>query len=389
MRRQLIFTFTVLFLHFIFSSPLFAQQIAEKNETVIVSEDFIIDEDYFAAGETVTIYGTINADAYLVGETIFIDGTVNGDVLAAGGTIMIRGTVSDNVRVIGGTVTVTGEIGGNMTVLSGTTLVTDSATISGSIVGGSGTLDIFAPVGRGMTFGAGQAVIGSQVDGNILAGVGELTLVNNAVINGDLTYYSDLSSEMKTTGNATVSGTITQRVPIATEESLKKEAGTFLAGVGLFVKTLSLLSALVTGMLLVYFAPNFTLGVNDKLTKKPIASLLIGILFYVLFPVIVLLLLISLVGIPLAVLFILSVFFLLFFAKIFVMVFIGTMLMAYLKQKQSLGWVFFVGLVVYGFLSFFPVIGGFISIFSLLAGTGALLLHKKDMYTSLRTKKIL
>lgn len=58
--------------------------------------------NYFAAGEGVTISGTINGDVFVFGGKTYIDGTVNGDVLAAGGQVTIDGPVSGNVRVAGG-----------------------------------------------------------------------------------------------------------------------------------------------------------------------------------------------------------------------------------------------------------------------------------------------
>lgn len=362
-------------------------QTAVNEDVVILEQNQIIDQDYFATGETVTILGTVNGDAYIAGGSIFIDGTINGDLMVAGGTIVIRGDISGDVRAMGGTVTISGKVDGNITVAAGTALVTESAVVGGSVVGGVGTLEVFAPIGRGMTFGAGQATIGSEVGGNILAGVGTLTLTNNASVDGDLVYYSDLNSEMTKIGSASVSGTITHTVPVEEHREIN-ETGKVLAGFGFFLKVLSLLSALLVGMLVVFFAPNAMAQTTKTLSENMPISLVAGFVFYLLVPILTIILLVSLIGIPIAILLIPLVLFLMFFSKIFVALLIGQYVLTYVKQKQSMALTFFIGLVIYGFITAIPIIGWLISLLALFGGTGALLLYKKELYLNLRTKKL-
>src|SRR5687767_13900949 len=77
---------------------------AEENSipNVYLSKGEIINHDYFAAGNTVNLSGTVNGDAYIAGGNVTVDGTVNGDLLAAGGNVTILGKVTGNVRTAGG-----------------------------------------------------------------------------------------------------------------------------------------------------------------------------------------------------------------------------------------------------------------------------------------------
>jgi len=386
---KILFLFSIFFLVTLFV-PLvvFAQEI-NQNELVVLKQDQTIDQDYFAAGETVRISGTVDGDAYIVGGNVFVDGTINGDLLTAGGTVMIRGTVTDDVRVAGGTVTISGDVGKNITVTAGNALITENATVGGSVVAGVGTLEIFAPLGRGLTIGAGQATIGSEINGDVLAGVGTITLANNAKINGNLTYYAKAQTQLTQAESASVSGIITHNISVHDESMTREKAAGAFAGIGFFLKVLSLLSALILGLLLLQFVPDFTKRTAGQINDRFFLALFVGFMTFLLAPVVILVLFVTLVGIPFAVLLALMIAALLFFAKVFAALFIGQRVLLFLNQKTSLGWTYFIGLVLYGFITAIPIFGWIISILALFTGTGALLIEKKELYTSLHSKKIL
>src|SRR3989304_8346367 len=73
--------------------------------SMVLARNEVVNKDYFAAGDTVTISGIVNGDAYLAGGSVLIDGTINGDLLVAGGTIQIQGPVKNDVRAAGGMIT--------------------------------------------------------------------------------------------------------------------------------------------------------------------------------------------------------------------------------------------------------------------------------------------
>ena len=62
----------------------------EKN--VVLPRDQVVDSDYYTAGRSVTISGSVKGDAYITAGTIDFEGTVDGDLIAAGGVVNIRGT---------------------------------------------------------------------------------------------------------------------------------------------------------------------------------------------------------------------------------------------------------------------------------------------------------
>ena len=303
-RIALFFSFFTLLL--VLTFPLKA--LADTNgssQNVVLQRNEVINKDYFAAGETVTISGTVNGDAYVAGGNVIIEGEINGDLLAAGGTVNIRGKVRDDVRVAGGQIVVSGEIGRNITTVGGSVTIADSAKINGSLTAGTGSLSVFAPIGKEANFGAGQVTIGNIINGDVQAGVGQLTLTPLSQITGNLTYWSDLKAQIDP--GAKVIGKITHNIPPkppVKQKDVSTNAGA-LFGAGIAFTLISYLSALIIGLLLIKFLPVYTQQTASIVLKSPLQSLGIGFLSILFAPFIFILLL-------LIILCILFVFFLLF-----------------------------------------------------------------------------
>ncbi len=361
----------------------------ERKEVVVLPKEVTINKDYFGWGERVTVSGTINGDAYLAGGNIVVEGPINGDLLAAGGTIFIKGKVKNNVRVVGGVVNISGEVGGNVSVAGGAVTITNNAKINGSLVAAAGNLDVFAPIGRGMTAGIGQLTIGSDISGDVIAGTGQISLTPNAKLNGNLNYWSNKKALLQQ--GATVSGVIKQNTP--PEHSFKqfnpKRVVVFLAGASLVLKFIGLITYLIIGMLMLKFLPVYSQKTTNLIAEKPWNSLSIGILTLLLVPVAYLILMMTIVGIPLA--FILMVGFLieLFLPKVYDALLIGQKTLEGLGQHGRKGWALLLGLVIYTVITLIPVLGGVVAVLATLFGLGAIVLAKLDFYKSFRSRNLL
>lgn len=364
----------------------------ERKEVVVLPKEITINKDYFGWGERVTISGTINGDAYLAGGNIVVEGPINGDLLAAGGTIFIKGKVKNNIRVAGGVVNISGEVGGNVSVVAGSVTISDNAKINGSLVAAAGNLDVFAPIGKGMTTGVGQLTIGSDIGGDVIAGTGQITLTPNAKLTGNLNYWSNKKALLQQ--GASISGAIKQNTP--PEHPFKqfnpKRVAVFLAfltGASLILKLIGLVTYLIIGILMLRFLPVYSQKTTNLIAEKAWNSLGIGILTLILVPVVFLILLMTVVGIPLA--FILMVGFLieLFLTKVYVALLMGQKALEGLGQHGRKGWAFLLGLVIYTIITLIPVIGGIVAVLATLFGLGAIVLAKLDFYKSFRSKNLL
>lgn len=367
------------------AAPVLAKVIPSEGSYTLPADE-VIDDDLFVGGETVTVNGTVNGDLYVGGGVVDIDGTINGDVLAAGGNLTISGVVEDDVRAAGGNLTVSGAlIGDNLTIAGGNITVDDETTIGGSLVFGGGSISSKADVGRGVVGGSGNLILDGPVEKDVQVGVGKLTLGPRATVGGDLRYAAEERATIDE--EAIVVGEIKKVVPKVKlpKKEVRKGFAAGLRGALFGFKAWSFLAALVVGLLVVYLLPDFVGDVADKITERPGGTLLWGIGALFLTPPALLLLLIAVIGIPLA--FILGMLFVidLYLAKIFIGVVLGSWLAAKLGREDMGTYLMFtLGLLAYYVLTSLPFVGWLIVLASLFLGLGALFSYYKDLLSSTR-----
>lgn len=369
----------------------YANNITDTHTLVVLPKAQTINEDYFAAGETVALLGTVNGDAYVAGANVIIEGIVNGDLLVAGGTVTIRGKVTQDVRVAGGQIIVSGDIGRNLTTAGGSVTITDGAGIAGSLVAGAGNLSVFAPIGKEANIGGGQVILANTIHGDLRAGVGQLTLTPTAKVLGNLTYWSEEKAHIDSASQ--ISGKTTHNLPPqpSKEEQAAREKATKNAaeGFSFAFNIVAFLSALIVGLLLITFMPVYTQQTATMVLKKPLLSLGVGFLAMLSAPVIFILLFITIVGIPLDLILLAGFLIFIYLAKIFVAVAIGQKVFILMNKKIVLGWTLVAGLIIYSILSWIPFLGFLFWMIAGLMGLGSIFLEIKDVYSELRKKKLI
>lgn len=358
-----------IFLLFFLFAPVSVLANDGKTERTVLSQSEVVDHDYFAGNEVVEISGTVNGDVYAAGGQVLVDGTINGDLLVAGGTVTITGDVSGNVRSAGGQITITGNVGRNVSVVGGNIEFTDSAVISGSIATAGGSVVLNAPV-----------------TGDVNAAVGTMRLGSSANVSGNINYVSE--EEVSRAETASVSGTVNRTHTPEFNRPSEKEVEGFFAGVDLFAKLMSLTTSLIIGLFMLKFLPNYTKSASDIVTKRFLPSLGIGFVGLIVIPVLIVVLFMTLLGIPLALLFSVVFVFYLYIVRIFAMVAIGQKIAELAKFKTNLYWIFIVGLVAYYVLTLIPIIGWVVKLLVLIASFGAGLVNERNTWQNASKAKI-
>lgn len=387
MKKILTAFFCLILIFSAFTLPAFAQ----SKDNVVLQKSEVINHDYFGGGERVEIAGTVNGDAYVGGGTVIVDGTINGDLLAGGGNITISGTINGDVRTAGGNIIFSqANISGNTTIGGGQITIDKSTVIHGSVVAGGGSIQIFAPIGRGATIGGGTVLIGNLINGDVLAGVGELTMSSDAKINGNLTYWSEDKAVISQ--GATISGTTKHEIPPKEDRkaySVGKTAGAAALGILFILKLVDFTWLLVIGLALVLLVPNYMTRSSEYTRKNFGWALLIGLIAVIILPVIGLILFVTLVGIPAALILFFIFILTLWIARILAIFALGQFVMLKMGGSKSQGWIYIAGLAIYFVLSLIPVINFITDMIITLAGIGTLIAMKKEYYTELRKKKII
>lgn len=349
-----------------------------------------IDHDYFAGGNDVTILGTINGDVYTAGGNITVLGKVNGDLLAAGGNITIDGDVTQDVRAAGGTIHIGGTVGRNVSVAGGTLEIASNAHIGHNLTAAGGQMTILAPIPGDLNFAGGTISLGERVGGNATGYVGNLTLLPKALIEGNLTYTS--SQPVNMASKSSVQGKVAYITPAPQQKKAEESSRNIASGIIAFmatIKFISLISSLIVGFLLLSFIPFFVKAADTTLTTRPWGSFGLGIVAALVFPMIFIILLITVIGIPIAFVALGIYLLLLYFAKLLTIIIIGKKLVNLVSPKKGYFWGLVIGAIVYELITFITPINFFIAIITYAIGLGALLLTKRNYYLDLHTKKLL
>ena len=295
------FFFTLLFILsslYSFSSEHSERTVEEYSDLVILPAGTVVEGDYFAMGDRIGISGTVKGDVYVSGGQIFIDGRVEGDVLAAAGSIDVSGEVINSIRAIAGQIQVSGYVGHNITVVAGNAEFTPSAKIRGNLVCGAGNVDLAGYVGSNVSIAASNLRISSKIDGNLQAFTGDMRLTSKTHIGGNAEYRSNTVAFIDS--KAKIDGVII-RHPSMFEDLFKGTiVHSLLVGSKVAALLMNFLYTLAVGLILIRIFPRKLETALDVLHERPWKALAYGVLLLVLLPLVSLILLMTILGVPFA-----------------------------------------------------------------------------------------
>jgi len=295
------------------------------------------------------------------GGTVVVEaGETTGDLEAYGGDVTIHGTVDGDLEVFAGNVRILGEVTGNVETASGNVVIAGTVGGDVSATGGNVLLGENATVGGTFEAGAGSVRLDGQVAGPVRVGAGEIVLGPSAAIGGGLEYDGNLTRS----DGATVGGEVVNNPDLEVGDPLPSIPGFVF---GLYV----VLVNLVVGAVLLLVFPRFTRGMADRTAERPARTGAVGLLALVGTPILLVLLAITIVGIPLA----------LAGAIVYgLAVWLGVVLGRYVLGAWLLSFVdvdnrwaaLLVGMVVMVAVTRIPILGGLLDLVVLLMGLGAL-----------------
>lgn len=189
-----------------------ASTVLRSGNAVSVANDQLVEANFYAWGNTVTISGEMAGDVVVAGGSITINGNVTDDVLALGGTVTVSGEIGDDVRVMAGDVIVEGVIEGSLTVFAGRVKILSNTVINGDMVVYGGDV-IFEGTVNGQVLGTVSNLrLNGTINNNVDVSVNTLTLGERAVMAGNLTYVSQ--NDVVRAANASVAGEVTRNDPV-------------------------------------------------------------------------------------------------------------------------------------------------------------------------------
>lgn len=287
--------------------------------------------------------------------------TVEGDLDAFGGTVIVRGTVTGDLNAFAGSVRIDGTVGGDVDAAGGDIVLGPDGRIGGNFAAGGGTVRIDGTV-------AGDAEVGAE----------EIRLGPTARIDGDLTYGGNLS---RATG-ATIGGSISEgdvQVGVGPVGGLPALPGWLSTVYGMLVN-------LALGAVLILAFPRFSRSVRERAVGTPFRSGGVGLLTVIAVPVALVLLAITIVGIPLMLLgtFLFGV--AVWIGALYGRIAVGSWLVSLADiDNQWLDLV--VGVLLIGAVTQLPWIGGAVELAVFLLGFGALAATLSRRFRRRRTRR--
>jgi hypothetical protein len=277
--------------------PILALEV-HGNDNIVLGTDKIIDSNYYAAGQNVEIYGTVNGDLFLAGDTIIIDSTnINGDIFVAGSDISISGKINGSVRAAGEKININGNIVGNFMFFGQQVTVNDQTIINGHMTTWGQIVNMHGHIMGNLEGGVESLLVSGQVGRNVDMHISSgqdksgLQIEDTAVINGELKYKAWQEGDIAE--GATITGG-------TSFDQILKVNKTKAEGLGLAKSLLiQFFMMLVVGMVLIYLWPKLLPRTFDLAHQNLLVTFFKGLGLLVLTPVAVIILLFTVIGAPL------------------------------------------------------------------------------------------
>ncbi|MFD1599702.1 bactofilin family protein [Halobellus rarus] len=311
-----------------------------------------------------------------VGGTVRVDAgeTYQGNLDAAAGSVVIAGTVEGDVSAAAGSVIVTdsGRVTGSLDAAAGSVVI--EGVVEGALTVGGASLELRegSRVG-GLEAGAADVRLDGAVDGDATVGADTFAVGPTATIGGSLRYDAE---DFTLSDEASVSGSVTrdESLSVAGPDVFGSDGGLALPPIPSWVGVIyGALVSLLLGAVLLLAAPRFARDVVATGTSRALRSGGTGLLALVGTPIVLLLLLLTIVGIPLSIAGFLVFALLLWVTSVYGALVVGTWLLSLIDSENR--WAaLVVGVAVVALADFVPFVGGLVSFIVLLVGLGAFVL---------------
>ena len=247
-----------------------------------------------------------------------------------------------------------GDDGDDRIVLVGSVLV-DRDETAGDVIVVDGDVTIRGTVTGDLVVVDGDVTIRGTVEGDVVTVAGLATLGRRGRIGGDLVYGDD--KPVQTPGSR-VGGEV---------KKIKIGDASIIAAIGIWIGfTISLL---LLGLVLLALAPRAGEAVARTGRAKPGIAALVGLLAFVLLPVIAIAACVTIIGLPLGI--VLGLLILPLYAIGYLS---SALVLGRMIRKTGTILPFVIGLVVLQLLTLIPIAGGIIGFLAIIFGLGVLLL---------------
>ena len=348
--------------------------LATSGDRVNLEAGQAVNDDFYAAGRTVSIQGEVKGDLMAAGETVVNAGRTGGDVLAASRVLDLSGSVSGDVRAGAQVINFTASVDRAVTLFAQQLTVGPAARVGRNLIYFGQNMDLDGAVGGNVRAWVETASVAGQVDGNLEVDATRLEVLPGARITGDIIMRGPNPPQIAS--GAVVQGQV-RYTPVAPQAQVQR---TWWQAAG--QQLLALVKLLILALLLALLAAPLLKTLVQVLQQKPWSGLGAGLGWIVLTPLAIILLAIIIIGQSLAWGLGIAYMALIFGAgllfKPIVGAFLGHLLLVRFAdgRRLSLVWETLLGTTILWLLGLIPVVGPLITILGVIftLGSGVILL---------------
>ena len=247
---------------------------------------------------------------------VVVDGQVDGDIFAAATIVDLRGPVGDSTRVAAQDLTVGTTIDGDLVAAVTELHLLDSTHLTGGIAAFARLAEIDGTVDGDVRVAAGEIIVRGTLRGDARLIADRVDLAPGARIEGDLVYAS--STPLDAEAAARVAGTV--QFDVAAEEEQEDSAG---GGASLFFWLWQTGAALVTGLLMIALFRGIVQRLATAIAGEATVGGLLGFGAFLVVPAGAVVAMVTLIGLPLGIAVLLLFAVALYVAKLPVAVWVG------------------------------------------------------------------
>lgn len=325
----------------------------------------------FLSGNYVTVNGDVDGDVFVAGQSVTINGKIDGDLIAGAQSITVKGIVNGDVRGAANQIDIQGQVTGSVTAAANNIEVRDQAVIGRDVLGFGNSFGTSGRIDGQLMGSAAEVRINGMVNGAVtLWNVQTLSVGPAAIVKGAISYGSPKQANISPQAQINA---ISWQEKAADIPQKKKTTPGF--------SWLNALGWIAAGLLLwvicYWISPRLLPNMGEIVLNKPGSTLGWGFLVLLLTPLAGLVLAITIIGIPLAIIMLFLYVFVLFTSKILAGDVIGRYLARYFGWENRMPFFFpfiiaFLALIV---LSKVPVVGFLVSLTASCLALGMVVMY--------------
>jgi len=320
-----------------------------------------VDDDLVISGDNVEVAGEVGGNLYAVGSTVNVRGAVEGSVAAFAQTVNWEGTAKGSVHLAGQTVSASGTTEKNLAIAGQTVTVADKTRVSRELLGAGSTVTVAGVASKGVRLAGNIVSFSGQTEGPLVLAGDRARIGAPAVVGGDLTVYGKRAPVIEP--GAQIRGT--------TKYIVREQK----AGRGRAHRRHPLLNFLgrfavwgVLSLILLAIAPRMLTQGADTIGSRPAATFGLGLAALICGPVVAVLLMVTVIGIPAGLVLLATYLVLLALTGVFSSMFLGRKI---LGPRRARWGTLLLGVAVIALGAMLPYVGWLVSLLAVVFGFGA------------------